>query len=557
MSSGINITLTRGNVEEHKTVLETNYESMYTSVQQAQEVGAQVPDYFHKDKRMMLRLYMRQTVPSVVVTKPKAAQVPASAERYTEKEAKKLRKEYKKAAAKGKVKEIDLAKFANSDYMKTVLDEKVENCDLNVTTQRELYRKCKEGQFNDFEKLDPILRDTLAIEYTKEKMSTFMGLGMSLEKIVDELDQAGGHEMLAHPLLRLGISLGIRGQADYGNLLDPEKCKELDDLLNARIMRNTLISEVGEEESENLSSEGMTYDEKRVSAGRDAYARAFIMKSLLLAQLGSFKKISGDGSKKSPKVESDWDRNVATAFAHCSRVMYTLPSEKSTTREKAQAFRVDYMDENKGFHEQIGFVKRGAATHRASAASGSTKAKEQKWKLGWYFDQSGINVAVGGLGKRGIGGRILKNDGSCGHLYRYYREGSSSEQGVMMLGFESDAFKKKNQLGHTHGLGNGEYCSSFGGQRVDEIGNKYGGRTVDASKVNMDLVSLMFQAVDRIVLNAEDVDAREQQRRMTKIADLLSGKRIAGDETAQRELLTELFGRCDEEMLDQIKQGWQ
>ena len=55
MSSGINITLTRGNVEEHKTVFEANYESMYTAVQQAQEVGAELPDYYHKDKRMMLK----------------------------------------------------------------------------------------------------------------------------------------------------------------------------------------------------------------------------------------------------------------------------------------------------------------------------------------------------------------------------------------------------------------------------------------------------------------------------------------------------------------------
>ena len=550
MSSGINMTVTRGNIQEK--VLEKSYTDIIKAERNVPDINQLRPDIIQTKSRA-LHEYMRTAVDSIIVTSPQQQQVPDTAERYSAKEAKKLRKKYKENLDKGKTTEIDLAKFANSDYMRSLLDEKVKDCDLDVKTQRDLYRRCRQGQFNDFEKLDPILRDTLAIEYTKEKMSTFIGQGMSMGKIVDELDKAGGHEMLAHPLLRLGISLGIRGQADYGDLLKPAQCMELDDLLNARIMRNTLVNQVTQKESDALFASGVALQEKDYAIGRDIYARSFILKSLLLAQLGSFKKISGDG-KKTPKSEDDWPGSVATAFAHCSRVMYTLPSEKSTSKEQAKAFREGYMGEKKGFHEKVGFVERGAATHRASAASGKKKAKEQKWKLGWYLDQSGINVAVGGLGQKGIGGRTLLNDGSCGHLYRYYREGSSSEQGVMMLGFESDAFKKKNQLGHTHGLGNGEYCSSFGGQRVDEIGNKYGGRTVDASKVHLDLVHDMFEAIDRIMM--DDSNLAEQKRKLTRIADILSGKRIAGDQTAQQALLQELFGTVDEDRLEQMQQGW-
>jgi hypothetical protein len=43
-------------------------------------------------------------------------------------------------------------------------------------------------------------------------------------------------------------------------------------------------------------------------------------------------------------------------------------------------------------------------------------------------------------------------------------------------------YASQKKLGHTHGFGNGEHASSFGGQRVDEIGDKYGGRVCDLSE---------------------------------------------------------------------------
>ena len=171
MSSGINMTVTRGNIQ--KKAYEDVYEHHYQTIQSIQYTTAQPTPEFLQQKNFALHEYMRTAVDSIIVTSPQQQQVPVTAERYSAKEAKKLRKKYKENLDKGKTTEIDLAKFANSDYMKSLLDEKVKNCDLNVKTQRDLYRKCREGQFNDFEKLDPILRDTLAIEYTKEKMSTF------------------------------------------------------------------------------------------------------------------------------------------------------------------------------------------------------------------------------------------------------------------------------------------------------------------------------------------------------------------------------------------------
>ena len=182
---------------------------------------------YRKATQVSFRNLMREQVPSIIdVTRTK--NVPIRRDAYSKSEAKKKRKEYGKAASKGKVYQVNMHDFADSLYMDDLFSEKVENCEYGVKTQRDLYKKCKEGVFNDFEKLDPILRDTLAIEYTREKIEILLRDNDSLEDIVDTLDELMGHEGLAHPLLRLGISLGMRGQAKYDGL-KAEDCKKLED----------------------------------------------------------------------------------------------------------------------------------------------------------------------------------------------------------------------------------------------------------------------------------------------------------------------------------------
>ena len=524
--------------------------------EEATQENMALAESFKKDYYTHLATFMHEQVPSVIdVTTPKSKLQPGGPTVYSKYEAKKKRKAYKEAAEKGKTINISMSAFANSKYMTSILEEKVDKCEEGVKTQRQLYEKCRTGVFNDFEKLDPVLRDTLAIEYTREKLVSLYRTCRDLKKIVDAVDGSMGHEGLAHPLLRLGISLGMRGQVNYDGI-SAEDCKKLDDLFNQRIMRNTLINVMTKEEGDELVNGNlMTREQLEEAKTRDINSKKYIMKSLLIAQLGKMKKVTGDD-----KAETRWDASVASAFAHCSRVMYTLPSElvlKGRSDDELKNFRRRYIGEHGGIEPGTGFEVRTSATHRASAGTKKSKAKEQKMRLGWYWDQSGINVAVGGLGKKGIGGRPLLNDGSCGHLYRYYRPGDYGEYGVMMLGFESDAYKKKNQLGHTHGFGNGEYCSSFGGQRVDEIGNKYGGRTVDATGVDLNFADILFNIIDGMF---NHINEDGQMEKITELADLLSGQRLEDNTELQVKLIKLLFP--DESVPEQsarltkLNQGW-
>ncbi len=99
-----------------------------------------------------------------------------------------------------------------------------------------------------------------------------------------------------------------------------------------------------------------------------------------------------------------------------------------------------------------GIFQRGASTHdfqrrRVVRTDGSGEFKEKK-KLANFSGQEGLNVAIGGLHSEGINKRRLLNDGSCGHIYTMRKEATKDKYGGFLLGFESDAYKKTNQLGH-------------------------------------------------------------------------------------------------------------
>ena len=68
----------------------------------------------------------------------------------------------------------------------------------------------------------------------------------------------------------------------------------------------------------------------------------------------------------------------------------------------------------------------------------------------------------------------------------------------MLMGMESDAHGVVNQMGHTHDIhATPEKASSFGGQRTDEVGNKYGGRQCDLSKKSAREITRWMTALER------------------------------------------------------------
>lgn len=422
--------------------------------------------------------------------------------------------------------EINIA-VMQSDYVKElVLPKKTiyknENGEEIETTQSELLRKAEAGDYSRLEQLEPALRNVLAASFMKENKAEFTG-NPEQDALALETKFKGG---LMQPLLRLGISLGMRQCLGAGQQT-VDYYKNLDAQMNAKIMQNTLAP------FRHQDKVGAGKDFSQEDVERNQKSQLFIAKTMLMCHMGTFTL-----KDKKQNREGGWEGPVANAFAHCSRVGIVLPGTESYSRNTERK-TIDSYTGNKGGLE-AGFFVRGAATHtlfKKSKNKGLIKTdfEEKKWVS--FFNQRGMNVAVGGLGNNGITGengteRILKNDGSCGHIYMHLEEADKYNYTSMLVGFESDSYKKTNQLGHTHGFGNGEFASSFGGQRLDEIGDKYGGRHLDLTKIKAEVFQNVMEKFENsyMQLQSEALNNAEAMARLEEMNKKLCGARMSNAE---------------------------
>ena len=415
----------------------------------------------------------------------------------------------------------------NSPYMRKVLEKTVKIGGEKIT-QEELLNKVRGGDYSHMQQLDSVLRNRAATEYM---LAHPIPENVTPEEFIENFKTEAKasrkdpvSEML-NPLFRMGISLMINSKAVLPEVA--ERYRKIDDLLNKEIMMATITKR------KCRIDEGSEEDKQR-----NVRSQVFIMKTLFTSHLGRLQMKKKDGTPPS----KDWPYSVANAFTHCSRVMITLPGSRS---------KEDYYGEP-------GFKKRGGATHNLELKrKDATKGAEEK-KSFTPFNQFGMNIAVGGLGNNGIPAgkteRKIKNDGSCGHLYMHFEKGDEEKHSGMLIGFESDAYGVMNQTGHVHDLkATGEFASSFGGQRCDEIGDKYGGREVDLSKMDPDayiaVMNLLDSVATRLLLSErgdnEDADA-DHQIKLNNIAEKLCGNLMEGEQLRSFiQMLYEYSGASD------------
>lgn len=472
-------------------------------------------------------LFVPEQVQEQTNANPPAAHPPVKKDKVSQK---KQQKEYKsafdaqmeiekanyKACAKLEEGKAFNPELVRNGYTTNVVFKKKVTCKEGdkkfELTQIEILERVYANDFSHLEQLEPPLRYMLAADYMKEHRDDFAG---TPEEVVANMHSVSA---MMHPLFRLGISLGMRRCLQDNNMgKDAAYFQQLDELLNTAIMVKTITTKPT---PDSASPEDLQ---------RNAKSQIFIAKTMFLAQLGDFKK------KEKTNV-SEWDHTVANAFAHCSRVGFILPSEddKAVRQDESQSLVGAYIGKKKG--AESGFFSRGAATHslrKKSKKAGGDSFKEKK-TIGTFTNQYGMNVAVGGLGNDGIPGengqaRQLKNDGSCGHVYMHLQEGDDDSYTGLLIGFESDSYKKTNQLGHTHGFGNGEFASSFGGQRMDEIADKYGGREVDLSHMEASKVKNLLNQFETKIEELRETDQQKYERTVEK----LCGKKMNQNEMNQ------------------------
>lgn len=374
-----------------------------------------------------------------------------------------------------------------------------------LTREETLQRIFNEGDYSNFENLDLLMRNFVANhELEKFKQMYQIDEHSDPQAICEQIKESGeGVSALMNPALRLALSLAQKTEGITDEM--KQFYLELDEAMTTAVMEETLLHQPHRGRLrryfEDRGAENPDEEVEHAVEANEAQ-QIQIAKRLLLMQLSDFQKVTNmaDGGVDS----TPWDSSMAVALSHCSRVVLTLPrtDEGASDKQQQQAMWRSILTIDGENTAQDN--RRGSSTHsvrrRSVKENGDVRSKEKKK---WFnpIGQRGMNCAIGGLANAGVSGKTICNDGTCGHFYSMHKEANASNYGAMLMGIESDAYGVMNQMGHTHDLrATAEKASSLGGQRTDEIGNKYGGRQCNLTGMSAHDIGEWMQALERKML---------------------------------------------------------
>ena len=434
-------------------------------------------------------------------------------------------------------------------------DEKVSHSEL---TREETMRKIlRDGDYSNFENLDGVMRNVVAsteltkflrkYKITEKNLPDPQALCEQIYK--DTKENGGGVSGLLNPGLRLGLSLARRSeQFKEGGM--QEFFRRLDEEMSAKVMEVTLTHHVNDDKSKlKLKEHFRDKKEKNPEKKTDEAIKAHraqqiqIAKRLLMVHLSKLTKVTKDAA--GVKHNEEWNEEnptpVSVLFSHCSRVTVTLPRKVeregsgNTSEYHDRMWRAITTINGENSAQDN---RRGGSTHsvkrRKVADTEGVTSKEKKVLVN-AIGQRGMNCAIGGLGNAGIGKKMLNNDGSCGHFYSMHKEADTRHYGAMLMGLESDANGVTNQMGHTHDIhATPEKASSLGGQRVDEIGEKYGGRQSDLTGLSAKEIEAWMLGLERFMQSAHEQFYKEDpliddsyHKEYLETMKILAGKKIS------------------------------
>ena len=142
-------------------------------------------------------------------------------------------------------------------------------------------------------------------------------------------------------------------------------------------------------------------------------------------QLSDFQMITTDEKKRA--TSTPWDKSMAVALSHCSRVVLTLPKQDAGDNNvlyQLNMWKAIYTVNGSNTAEDN---SRASSTHsikrRKVSEKGIMRSKEKKVLFN-LIGQRGMNCAIGGLGNAGVSGKTIANDGSCGYFYSNWNKWS-------------------------------------------------------------------------------------------------------------------------------------
>lgn len=417
-----------------------------------------------------------------------------------------------------------------------------------LTREQTLKQVLNDKDYSNFENLDLVSRNLIASNALAKFVRSYgIGEDSNPETVCAQIQRTGeGVSALLDPTLRLGLSLAQRSR-DFSPKMQ-KFFRELDESMSTAVMVSTLTHVADRDKVK-------TYFEGKGSgdAGGDADSaieankaqQIQIAKRLLLMQISNFQKVTTVEKhrfKEDVLREEAWDKSMAVALSHCSRVVLTLPKQDQGFSDAVEQKKMWKSILTTGGENAAQDNSRASSTHsierRAVKSKGAVGSKEKKVLFN-LIGQRGMNCAIGGLGNAGVSGKTLCNDGSCGHFYSMYKEADSNNYGAMLMGLESDANAVTNQMGHTHDWhATAEKASSLGGQRTDEVGDKYGGRQCDLSGITASTITLWMTALENAMLYWQSQPGGMSSPEAVRAMQMISGKKLNVDR--QHELITML-----------------
>lgn len=432
----------------------------------------------------------------------------------------------------------------SNDGKKTWMQEKLPHSQL--TRQETLRNILDENDYSNFENLDSVMRNVVASsalsKFIQEYNVTEESNPETLCKEIQERTE--GVSGLLNPALRLALSLAQRTPGISDEM--KQIFRRLDEAMSTAVMVATLTHEPDQSKVEqyfrNKGEENPSQRaQKAVVANRAQQIQ--IAKRLLLMQLSNFQKINDKNGGDEP-----WDKSMAVALSHCSRVVLTLPRQEDgeyNTKEDHKNMWQSILTVNGGNAAQDN--SRASSTHsiKRRKVGNSSVGSQEKKVLFNLVGQRGMNCAIGGLGNAGISKKTLCNDGSCGHFYSMHKEADKTHYGSMLMGLESDAAGIMNQMGHTHDIhATPEKASSLGGQRVDEVGKKYGGRQCDLTAISASDISIWMTGLENYIQSYNRSMARPGQYfeaekdNYRKIISMLAGEKMTKEQWCEFRSIT-------------------
>ena len=406
----------------------------------------------------------------------------------------------------------------------------------------EAFANAEAGNFSQFDSLPLILKTYLgAIKVGQLREKFKNDLSLNNEELKSYLKE---HAMDVS--LRTGISVE-KNSKDEANR---DIARAFDTFMNSYVMQSTIMPPTDEEKQALRKSMGE--EEANLALAKDLKRQRVLAKTYFLAQLGKYDILNDNGLGKS------FDLPLSETLAHGSRTNFILPSG-TDTKQVIDAFMGTHDGEDPVIEE------RTAATHhvkrRAVSKNGLIKSETKESRtyspLKIFGHQYGMDLSVGGIGKKGPNGKVISGNGESGHAYMRIEEGDEKHCASLLFGIEGSAPGKDSALGHSHGASgvSANQSAFFTDKQV--IGAKNGGRQVDLSgldsKVLADLLKDFDKKYAELQKNANTPKGLEQ---LSRLNEMLMGKHMNREAFAEMLTVLDINDKTILETFDTARMGY-